>query len=107
MQEEARDCSGSLVILSAGRLEENKGHHRVIAALQAIRGNGTDAELLVAGGTASAGRYAEVLRNQVSGQDSRGTYASSVKSGRNSLRNSCRPPMCSALPVPARAARMS
>ena len=54
------------MILSAGHLAENKGHHRVIAALQAIRENGTDAELLVAGGIGRSGQYAEVLRDDVS-----------------------------------------
>lgn len=53
------------VILSAGDLAEIKGHHRVIRALQHLRENGTEAELLIAGGVGRSGRYAEVLRREV------------------------------------------
>ncbi len=53
------------VILSAGNLAEIKGHHRVIRALQHLRENGIDAELLIAGGVGRSGRYQEVLRREV------------------------------------------
>ena len=53
------------VILSAGNLAEIKGHHRVIRALQHLRENGMEAELLIAGGVGRSGRYHEVLRREV------------------------------------------
>ena len=55
----------ALVILSAGDLAEIKGHHRVIRALGALRGQRIEAELIIAGGIGRSGRYAEALRNEV------------------------------------------
>jgi glycosyltransferase involved in cell wall biosynthesis len=56
---------GAMVILSAGDLAEIKGHHRVIRALEFLRGSGVSAELIIAGGIGRSGRYAEVLRSEV------------------------------------------
>jgi glycosyltransferase involved in cell wall biosynthesis len=53
------------VILSAGDLAELKGHHRVIAAVKALNRCGVRATLLLAGGVGRSGRYAGVLRQQV------------------------------------------
>lgn len=53
------------IILSAGDLAELKGHHRVIAALQALIDRGVRARLLIAGGIGRSGRHAAALRRQV------------------------------------------
>ena len=54
-----------LVVLSVGDLAEIKGHHRVIAAIGALRDGGVRADLLIAGGPGRSGRYAELLRHEV------------------------------------------
>ena len=53
------------VVLCAGDLAELKGHHRVIAAVQAMSARGIDARLFIAGGAGRSGRYAETLRQQL------------------------------------------
>jgi lipopolysaccharide exporter len=52
-------------VLSAGDLAELKGHHRVIAAVEALNERGLGARLLIAGGVGRSGRYADTLREQV------------------------------------------
>jgi glycosyltransferase involved in cell wall biosynthesis len=53
------------VVLCAGDLAELKGHHRVIAAVQAMNDQGIRARLFIAGGVGRSGRYAETIREQV------------------------------------------
>jgi glycosyltransferase involved in cell wall biosynthesis len=53
------------VVLAAGDLAELKGHHRTIAAVQALNDSGLCTKLLIAGGVGRSGRYAETLRQQV------------------------------------------
>ena len=57
------------LILCAGDLAELKGHHRVIKALRTLRGAGTIAQLVIAGGVGRSGRYADALRQQVKDHD--------------------------------------
>jgi len=57
--------SETRIILSAGDLAEIKGHHLIIRALEALRTEGVDAKLLIAGGVGRSGRYADGLRREV------------------------------------------
>ena len=52
------------LLLTAGHLVREKGHHRVLLALEALRRRGIDAELFIAGAPGREGgeRYAEELR---------------------------------------------
>lgn len=54
--------AGCPLIVSAGALVERKGHHRVIQALKSIRGTGTEAHLIIAGGPGPEGVYERELR---------------------------------------------
>ncbi|HUI78290.1 MAG TPA: glycosyltransferase [Bryobacteraceae bacterium] len=55
----------ALVVLSAGDLARNKGHHRVIEALRSLVDDGLPAHLLIAGGVGRSGQYAATLRTRV------------------------------------------
>ena len=58
-------ASGSPLILSIGRLEKYKGHHRVIGSMAEVRKRRPDARLVVVG----SGPYEAALRKQVSDLD--------------------------------------
>jgi glycosyltransferase involved in cell wall biosynthesis len=55
------DFAGAPLILSIGRLERYKGHHRAIAAMPAVLEHAADARLVIVGG----GPYEAALREQV------------------------------------------
>jgi glycosyltransferase involved in cell wall biosynthesis len=61
----APDFSGAPLILSVGRLERYKGHHRVIAAMPALLAHAPRARLVVVG----RGEFEPVLRDMVSTLD--------------------------------------
>jgi glycosyltransferase involved in cell wall biosynthesis len=56
-------ASGKKMVLSAGNLVQEKGHHRALLAVETLRRSGIDAELFIAGGPGREGgaRYAEEL----------------------------------------------
>lgn len=54
------------MILSAGHLIELKGHHRIIQALSGIRNQGTDAELVIAGGGGDVKSFEQEIHRTVS-----------------------------------------
>lgn len=53
------------VVLCAGDLAELKGHHRAIAAIDALSASGLRTHLLIAGGPGRTGRYAGTLQQLV------------------------------------------
>ncbi len=55
-----------LIVLSAGALVERKGHHRIIEALGAFSGEGTEVQLLIAGGAGPEGDYESRIRQAIS-----------------------------------------
>lgn len=65
---------GKKIVLTAGNLIREKGQHRVLLALEALRRNGTDAGLFIAGapGREGGARYAEELRAAASAPELRG-----------------------------------
>jgi glycosyltransferase involved in cell wall biosynthesis len=58
-------AAGERVVLCAGDLAELKGHHRTIAAIDALSASGCSARLLIAGGAGRTGRYADTLKQLV------------------------------------------
>jgi glycosyltransferase involved in cell wall biosynthesis len=53
------------VVVSAGHLIELKGHHRIVRALQSLRNEGLQVELLIAGGSGRGGDYEPKLRQEI------------------------------------------
>jgi glycosyltransferase involved in cell wall biosynthesis len=54
------------IIVSVGGLTERKGHHRVLAAMQALVGDRPDLLLAIVGGGSSEGDVGPALRRQIS-----------------------------------------
>ena len=68
-REKHRIAAGERVVLCAGDLAELKGHHRAIAAIDALSRSGCSTQLLIAGGAGRSGRYADALRTLVAERD--------------------------------------
>jgi teichuronic acid biosynthesis glycosyltransferase TuaC len=54
------------IILCAGHLIELKGHHRIVHSLKRLVQDGTQARLLIAGGSGHRLSYEQVIRSEVS-----------------------------------------
>lgn len=64
-QSHYRLSSTAKLIVSAGHLNQLKGHHRIIDALRQLVDSGLDVELAIAGGGGRAENYEPVLRRQI------------------------------------------